>query len=95
MIASYAGTYPGSASGCRQEIEVEQDQVVTVIHSDCNETLSMTVDGIFKLFEPFVGTDSARAEASDGCNDYLVDAGGELGYPVLLENGLIGSGERS
>ena len=93
MIASYAGTDPGIGSGCRQEVEVYQDHVVAVLENDCSETWSMTVDGIFRFFQSVVGTETSRAEASDGCHYYIVDARyhDELGYPVFIENRLVGS----
>ena len=96
MIASYAGTNPSINPGCRQEVEVYQDHVVAVLENDCSETWSMTVDGIFELFQPEVGTETSRAEVSDGCHYYIVDARyhDEFGYPVFIESRLVGSEER-
>lgn len=96
MIASYTGIDPGIGLECRQEIEIYQDRVVEVIQNDCNETWLMTVDSIFALFQSFVGSGSSRVEASNRCSYYIVDAkyNHELGYPIFIENRLIGTKER-
>ncbi len=96
MTATYAGTYPGIGGGCRQEVEIYQERVVAVIENTCSETWSMTVTDIFELIQHFVGTGPTRPEASDGCNYYIVDAvyHAELGYPLNIENRLIGTERR-
>jgi hypothetical protein len=73
---------------CWIDVEVDDEQIVSVYEAECEGLSPRTVNGFFDLMDRFVGQEAERQPVGNGCSFYYVDAvfDAELGYPHYMRS---------